>query len=220
MKRSAALLGVVSLLIGGLVLGSEGVRDQARPMLTLLRAWQTTGERKYLTSARKYFSLKFMTDHLLDWRRGAYVSRIYQNWHVICPTLDSMYAQNVYEYYRLTGDIDAALQAVGGAHGDRPHHAVAELLLHLEGQAGGFDRERFVDLGHLTAWELHVDHGTDDFHHVTGTHILFPLLALRRLDASQIRKAPKMLPIPLSPEKHGENEADLLGARAIPLPRR
>jgi hypothetical protein len=89
-------------------LGSEGVRDQARPMLTLLRAWQMTGKRKYLTSARRYFSLKFMTDHLLDWRRGAYISRIYQNWHVICPTLDSMYAQNVYDYYRLTGDPDAA----------------------------------------------------------------------------------------------------------------
>ena len=32
------------------------------------------------------------------------------------------------------GDADAAVQAFGGAHGDRAHDAVAELLLHLEGQ--------------------------------------------------------------------------------------
>src|SRR5690606_3548172 len=56
------------------------------------------------------------------------------------------------------------------AHRDGPHHAVAELLLDFEGQAGLVDPQSLVDLGHVLARELHVDHGADDLHDSTGAH--------------------------------------------------
>ena len=44
----------------------------------------------------------------------------------------------------VVGD-QAALQAVGGAHRDRAHDAVAELLLHFERDRASSDLERVVD---------------------------------------------------------------------------
>ncbi len=60
--------------------------------------------------------------------------------------------------------LHAAPQAVGRAHRDRAHDAVAELLLHLEGQALldqlvgriGLEDQRVIDLRHLVARELDV----------------------------------------------------------------
>ena len=57
---------------------------------------------------------------------------------------------------------EAALQAFGGAHGNRAHHAVAELLLHFQGQFDVLELERLVDLRNRLARELHVDDGADD----------------------------------------------------------
>ncbi len=65
--------------------------------------------------------------------------------------------------------LHAAAQAVGGAHGDGTHHAVAQLLLDLEGQAfldqrvGGIvlEDERVVDRGHVVAIELDVGDRAD-----------------------------------------------------------
>ena len=66
----------------------------------------------------------------------------------------------------------AALQAVGRTHGDRAHHAVAELLLDLEREAlldelaaRVLEDERVVDLRHRVAREFDVDdraNGLDD----------------------------------------------------------
>jgi hypothetical protein len=88
--------------------GSVEARSQARPMLTLLRAWEATGDRAYRDAARRYFDLKYQTEHVIDWRRGAYIQPTYQNWRCISAGLDSMYAHDIYEYYRLSGDVAAA----------------------------------------------------------------------------------------------------------------
>src|SRR5690606_3103486 len=55
-----------------------------------------------------------------------------------------------------------ALEAVGGTQRDRAHHAIAELLLHLEGDLRALHLQRVVHLRHVVAWELDVDDGADD----------------------------------------------------------
>jgi len=74
----------------------------------------------------------------------------------------------------------AALQAVGGTHGDGTRDTVTELLLNLEGQTDGIDMQRLIDLRHLAAGKLHVDDGADDLGDVTGTHSLFLIRRLGR----------------------------------------
>jgi hypothetical protein len=59
------------------------------------------------------------------------------------------------------GHDEAAAQAVGRAERNGAHHAVAELLLHFEGQRAAFVLQGVVHLGHLVAREFHVDHGAD-----------------------------------------------------------
>ena len=61
-------------------------------------------------------------------------------------------------------DGQAAAQTFGGAHGDGAHDAVAQLLLHFEGQVHVIELERVVDLGDLIAWKFHVDDRADDLH--------------------------------------------------------
>ena len=65
---------------------------------------------------------------------------------------------------RRAGRLDAepALQALGGAHRDRAHDAVAELLLHLERQVLVDQFQRLVNRRDSLAGELHVDHRADD----------------------------------------------------------
>jgi hypothetical protein len=57
--------------------------------------------------------------------------------------------------------IDAAAQAVGRAQRDGAHHAVAQLLLHFQGERRAIELQGVVDLGHLVARELHVHHRAD-----------------------------------------------------------
>jgi hypothetical protein len=66
------------------------------------------------------------------------------------------------------GDLHSAAQAVGGAHGDGAHHAVAQLLLDLErevllgeGLALVDELQRVVDVRHAVARKLDVDHRAD-----------------------------------------------------------
>ncbi len=68
------------------------------------------------------------------------------------------------------GDRQAALDAVGGAHGDAAHHAVTELLLHLERESA-LDLERVIHLRQVLAREFRVDHGPDDLHDFSVTHL-------------------------------------------------
>lgn len=93
-------------------LGSVEARSQARPLLTLLRVWQATGEVRYREAAKRYLNLEYQTQQVMDWRRGAYIQPTYQNWRVISAGLDAMYGHNIYEYYRLTGDLEAAQMVV------------------------------------------------------------------------------------------------------------
>ena len=46
------------------------------------------------------------------------------------------------------------LQTFRGAHGDRAHHAVAQLLLHFEREVHVLQLQRFVDLRDRLAREL------------------------------------------------------------------
>ena len=67
-------------------------------------------------------------------------------------------------------DGEAAAQSFRGAHGDRAHDAVAELLLHLESQVHVIELERVVDLGDLIARKFHVDDRADDLHDFAAGH--------------------------------------------------
>ena len=75
-------------------------------------------------------------------------------------------------------DLHAALQAFRRAHGNGTHHAVAQLLLHFEGQAlfsQGiafilFKDESFVNLRHGITGELNVNHGANDLNDLSDTH--------------------------------------------------
>ena len=68
----------------------------------------------------------------------------------------------------------APAQPFGAAEGDGSHHAVAELLLHFEGDVGVVDGQRVVYLGHAFPLELHVDDRSDDLYDSTATHLLNP----------------------------------------------
>src|SRR5574343_79658 len=72
-------------------------------------------------------------------------------------------------------DLHAAAQAVGRTHGDGTNHAVTQLLLHFEGQAGFhhavffgcIQLEGIVNLRHRVAWELRSEEHTSELqsHH-------------------------------------------------------
>ena len=74
------------------------------------------------------------------------------------------------------GDAVAALEAFGGGHRDRPHTAVAEVLLDFERQGhrllldGVFNRERVVDRGQRVG-KLDVHHRTVDLNDCARIHI-------------------------------------------------
>jgi hypothetical protein len=130
---AAGVANADSILRSKAGLGSSEARSQARPMLTLLRVWQATGDRRYLEGARQYLHLDYQIAHVLDWRRGAYIQPTYENWRCISAGLDSMYAHNIYEYYRLTGDPDAAQLVVAIADS-----VYAESMLPQEEAIGSF----------------------------------------------------------------------------------
>ena len=65
---------------------------------------------------------------------------------------------------------EAAAQTLGRAHRDGAHDAVAELLLHFEGQIHVVELERVVDLRNLIARKLHIDDRADDLHDFAAGH--------------------------------------------------
>ncbi|EJW89771.1 hypothetical protein EVA_22119 [gut metagenome] len=75
-------------------------------------------------------------------------------------------------------DLHTTLQAFRRAHGNGTNHAVAQLLLYFEGQAGfgqgvafiRFKDESFVNTRHGVAGELNVHHGADDLNDLSDTH--------------------------------------------------
>ena len=66
--------------------------------------------------------------------------------------------------------VEPAAQAFGRAHRDGAHDAVAQLLLHLEGQVHIIELERVIDLGDLIAREFHVDDRADDLYDFSAGH--------------------------------------------------
>jgi len=95
--------------------------------------WEATGAPKYREGAKQYLDLKYQTEHVIDWRRGAYIQPTYENWRCISAGLNSMYAGNIYEYYRLTGDPEAAQMVVAIADS-----VYAESMLPQEEGLGSF----------------------------------------------------------------------------------
>ena len=79
------------------------------------------------------------------------------------------------------GHLHAAGHAVGGAHGHRAHLVLADVLLHLGGEADGhgarrvLEGEGVVDLGQVLRLELDVEHRADDLDDAADV-----LLGLRR----------------------------------------
>ncbi len=61
-------------------------------------------------------------------------------------------------------------QAVGGAHGDGAHDAVAQLLLHLESEVGVVHLHRVEDLGQGGTGKLHVHHRANDLNDFSFGH--------------------------------------------------
>ena len=72
------------------------------------------------------------------------------------------------------GDHQAPAQPLGAAEGDGAHHAVAELLLHFEGDVAVVDGEGVEHLGNTFPLELHVDDRADDLYDSTATHVFDP----------------------------------------------
>ncbi len=69
----------------------------------------------------------------------------------------------------------AATQPIGGVHGDGPHGAVAQVLLHLEDEAAlvfADALEGEVDVGKPVSLELDIHHRADHLHHRAGAHAL------------------------------------------------
>jgi hypothetical protein len=132
-SREAGLANAEWLIRNEAGLGSSEARSQARPMLTLLRAWQATGDDRYRQAAKRYLALRYQIEKVIDWRRGTYIQPTYQNWRCVSAGLDSMYAINVYDYYRLTGDRDAAQLVVAVADS-----VYAESMLPQEEGLGSF----------------------------------------------------------------------------------
>lgn len=132
-SRAAALANAEWIIRNTAGLGSSEARSQARPMLTLLRAWEATGDTRYRDAARRYLDLRYQIEKVIDWRRGAYIQPTYENWRCVSAGLDSMYAMNIYEYYRLTGDVDAAQLVVAVADS-----VYAESMLPQEEGLGSF----------------------------------------------------------------------------------
>ncbi len=132
-SREAGLANAEWLIRNQAGLGSSQARDQARPMLSLLRAWQVTRDERYREAAQRYMALRYQIEQVIDWRRGAYIQPTYENWRCVSAGLDSMYAINVYDYYRLTGDLDAAQLVVAVADS-----VYAESMLPQEEALGSF----------------------------------------------------------------------------------
>lgn len=87
---------------------SNEPRNAARPMLTLLRAWETTRNEEYRAAAQAYLdNFSAAPDSECDYRRGAQILDV-TNYTTVTSGLSAMYAMNAYDYYRETGYDHAA----------------------------------------------------------------------------------------------------------------
>ena len=109
-SRDAGLANADYLLCDDWGFKMMSARVQTRPLWILTRAWEATGDRKYLAGVQRY--LRFLADEVLDWRRGAYINPPTRNYATIEAGLDSDLGVHLFEYYRLTGDVLAARMVV------------------------------------------------------------------------------------------------------------
>jgi len=79
-------------------------------------------------------------------------------------------------------------QTIGGTHCDGTRNAVTQLLLHFQGQPCRFDFQRVVNLRHLTALELHINHRADNFDDLTRAHWRFLSISVATCAAFQTGK--------------------------------
>ena len=78
--------------------------------------------------------------------------------------------------------IQAATHTLRGAHGNRAHYAVAQLLLNFERQPLVTHHQCVIHLGHAVTGELHVDDGADNLYDLSATH--FPVLVSHSVQRS------------------------------------
>jgi hypothetical protein len=94
-------------------IGRASVRDHGGVLYCLMAAYDETDDRKYLQAARR---VAHDAMGRIDHRRGCY-SEVHGNisYRGNVPWMVAQLAQPMYEYYRASGDVDAAIAVVGMA---------------------------------------------------------------------------------------------------------
>jgi len=107
-----AFLGVADFIVREKAgVGSVSVRDHAGSLIALVRAYDETGDAKYLAAARR---LAHDALSRIDARRGCY-SEVHGNYNYRgnVPWMCAQLMEPLYLYYRQSGDLDAAKAVVG-----------------------------------------------------------------------------------------------------------
>ncbi len=111
--RDAALEAADFVIRTNAGLGRVSVRDHGGALYCLMAAYDETNDPKYLEGAR---AVAHDAMGRIDRRRGCY-SEVHGNisYRGNVPWMVAQLAQPMYEYYRASGDIDAAIAVVGMA---------------------------------------------------------------------------------------------------------
>ena len=126
--------------------------------------------------------------------RAGFVDRATQHVH---DAAEGGFTHRHFDAFAGIGHRHAATQAIGRAKCDGTHDAVAELLLHLEGQAdlgqtgtGVFQHQRVIDPGHRVARELDVNHRADALNDMALLHVGTSLIRFDRVRIRVVGVAP------------------------------
>jgi hypothetical protein len=111
MARDAALGVADAALRCAWAIGASSVRDHAGVLYCLMAAYDETSDAKYLEGAR---AVAHDAMRCIDARRGAYEElHGNMNYYGGLPWLQSQLAEPLYDYYRRSGDVAAAVAVVG-----------------------------------------------------------------------------------------------------------
>ncbi len=120
--RESALGVADSAIRSQRAMGASSVRDHGGILYCLVAAYDETGNAKYLDAARAVAHDSF---RCIDSRRGAY-EELHGNMNLYggLPWLQAQLAEPLYEYYRISGDVEAAVAVVGIAESIMTENAV------------------------------------------------------------------------------------------------
>ena len=109
--RDAALAVADSAIAANRGIGARSVRDHAGILYCLTAAYDETRDRKYLEGARR---VAHDAIGRIDKRRGCY-AEVHGNlsYRGNVPWMVAQLAEPMYDYYRQSGDVDAAVAVVG-----------------------------------------------------------------------------------------------------------